>query len=109
MKKGEYVLQFKSHKDIYLTLHDNVNKISSALSDDNYERLDLLFEEQTKLLDLLISYGDSLDSDLKKIVTKILKKIDKIVTETEEQKKIIIQELNAVGNKKKVSSAYGNG
>ena len=96
-----------SHETLYRQLHEVTAKAREALACDNFEELPGIIEAQQVVMAQLGEAGKCEETGLIPLITQIMKDVCDVQQEIGEKTAEIRSALKVVGNKKKISRAYG--
>jgi hypothetical protein len=95
------------HETLYRRLHGITSDAREALVHDHFEKLPGIIEAQQTVMAELGEAGDCKDTGLIPMITRIMEDVDNVQREIGEKTAEIRAALKVVGNKKKITKAYG--
>ncbi len=95
------------HETLYRRLHGITSDAREALAHDHFEKLPEIIKAQQTVMAKLGQAGDCKDTGLIPLITDIMKDVCNVQQDIGEKTAEIRSALKVVGNKKKITKAYG--
>lgn len=100
-------MQSEPHEDLLKKLSDITKEVKNALETNDTQSFPSLTKEHKNVMNALKKAGLSRDPQLFELVKEIRDQVHEVVKKMESRRRETAEELNAIGNKKKLAAAYG--